>query len=81
MSGILTSEIEKYTNSLLPARDAVLREMERHAAKHNIPIVGPACARVLSGLCEGLAAGCGRRIGVTMRASTTGGPPFIWSIG
>jgi hypothetical protein len=40
----------------------------------------PACAGVLQGMCEGLAAGCGRRIGVTMSASA-GGPPFIWSIG
>lgn len=41
----------------------------------------PACANVLRGLGEGLAAGCGRRIHVTMTASVTGGAPFIWSIG
>jgi hypothetical protein len=40
----------------------------------------PACAGLLQGLCEGLAAGCGRRIGVTMKA-TAGGAPFVWSIG
>lgn len=34
-------------DSLLPARDAVLRKMERYAAKHKVPIVGPACGRVL----------------------------------
>lgn len=47
MSGILNTDIESYLNSILPARDAVLREMELYAAKHEIPIVGPACARVL----------------------------------
>jgi hypothetical protein len=41
----------------------------------------PACAKVLKGLFEGLAAGCGRHIPVTMRAATGGGPPFVWSIG
>jgi hypothetical protein len=42
--------------------------------------VHPACASVLQGLFEGLAAGCGRRIAVNMRAAAGGGPPFIWSI-
>jgi hypothetical protein len=41
----------------------------------------PACARVLEGLFEGLAAGCGRRIGVHMRPAAGGKPPFVWSIG
>jgi hypothetical protein len=41
----------------------------------------PACASVLNGLCEGLAAGCGRHISVAMRAGKTGAPPFVWSIG
>jgi len=41
----------------------------------------PACARVLEGLFEGLAAGCGRHIGVRMRPGSGGKPPFIWSIG
>jgi hypothetical protein len=41
----------------------------------------PACARVLQGLFEGLAAGCGRRIAVDMRPAAGGGLPFIWSIG
>lgn len=47
MNGILEPQTEKYLDVLLPARDAVLREMERYAAKHRIPIVGPACGRVL----------------------------------
>ncbi|HEX5483406.1 MAG TPA: O-methyltransferase [Terriglobia bacterium] len=47
MSGNLEPNVEKYLNDALPARDAVLREMERYAAEHDVPIVGPACARVL----------------------------------
>ena len=47
MPGILEPQVENYIHSLLPARDAVLRKMERYAAKHKVPIVGPACARVL----------------------------------
>jgi hypothetical protein len=41
----------------------------------------PSCARFLEGLFEGLAAGCGRHIAITMRPSAGGKPPFIWSIG
>ena len=40
----------------------------------------PACARVLEGLFEGLAYGCGRHIGVRMRPASGGKPPFVWSI-
>ncbi len=50
MPGILEPQAEKYIDSLLPARDAVLRKMERYAAKHRVPIVGPACGRVLQQL-------------------------------
>jgi hypothetical protein len=41
----------------------------------------PACAKVLEGLFEGLAAGCGRHIAVDMRPAAGGKPPFVWSIG
>ncbi len=41
----------------------------------------PACASVLQGLFEGLAAGCGRHIPVTLRPAAGGTPPFVWSIG
>jgi caffeoyl-CoA O-methyltransferase len=47
MPGILHPQTEKYLEALLPPRDSVLREMERYAAEHDVPIVGPACARVL----------------------------------
>ena len=50
MPGIFEPQAETYINSLLPARDAVLRKMERYAAKHKVPIVGPACARVIQQL-------------------------------
>jgi hypothetical protein len=41
----------------------------------------PACAKVLEGLFEGLAAGCGRHIPVRMRSAASGKLPFVWSIG
>ena len=41
----------------------------------------PACAKVLEGLFEGLAAGCGRHIPLRMTSSAGGRPPFVWSIG
>jgi len=41
----------------------------------------PACAEVLRGLVEGLAAGCGRHIGVAMRHASGGRAPFTWTIG
>jgi caffeoyl-CoA O-methyltransferase len=44
---ILNSTVEKYLESLLPKRDAVLTEMERYAKKHDVPIIGPACGRLL----------------------------------
>ncbi len=47
MNGITEKKTEKYLYSLLPRRDAVVREMERYAAKHGVPIVGPACGRLL----------------------------------
>jgi hypothetical protein len=40
----------------------------------------PACCRILHGLFEGLAAGCGRHIAVDLAAAASGRPPFLWSI-
>jgi caffeoyl-CoA O-methyltransferase len=42
--------VDDYLYSMLPKRDAVLAEMEEYAGKHNVPIVGPAVARVLQQL-------------------------------
>ncbi len=47
MNGITQKAVEKYLYSLLPPRDAVLREMERFAEQRDIPIIGPAVARML----------------------------------
>lgn len=47
MHGITAEPIETYLYSLLPPRDEVLSEMEVTAAKRDIPIVGPAVARIL----------------------------------
>jgi hypothetical protein len=41
----------------------------------------PACASVLEGLFEGLAAGCGRHIPVRLQPAAGGRPPFVWSVG
>jgi hypothetical protein len=41
----------------------------------------PACTKVLEGLFEGLAAGCGRHISVHLQPTTGGRPPLICSIG
>ena len=42
--------VDDYIYSMLPKRDDVLAEMEDYATKHNVPIVGPAVARVLQQL-------------------------------
>jgi caffeoyl-CoA O-methyltransferase len=47
---IVNPDIERYLDSLLPARDAVLQEMEAAAKRRNVPIIGPAVARVLAQL-------------------------------
>lgn len=47
---IVNPEVERYMQGLLPARDAVLAEMEALAERRKIPIVGPAVGRVLAQL-------------------------------
>ena len=42
--------VDDYLYSMLPKRDAVLVEMEDYATEHDVPIVGPAVARVLQQL-------------------------------
>lgn len=46
-SGYIQEDVEDYIYSLLPERDAVISEIEEYAAKHDIPIIGPAVARLL----------------------------------
>lgn len=47
MGGITEQTVEDYLYSLLPERDAVLREMEEQARQRDIPIVGPLVGRLL----------------------------------
>ena len=42
--------VDDYLYSMLPKRDDVLAEMEDYATEHDVPIVGPAVARVLQQL-------------------------------
>ena len=42
--------VDDYLYSMLPKREAMLAEMEDYATAHEIPIVGPAVARVLQQL-------------------------------
>jgi predicted O-methyltransferase YrrM len=39
--------VEKYLYRLLPKSDPVLRDMERYADRHDVPIVGPAVGRLV----------------------------------
>ncbi len=47
-NGIVEKAVERYLYDLLPARDAVVREMEEFARRRNIPIIGPAVGRLLA---------------------------------
>jgi caffeoyl-CoA O-methyltransferase len=47
-SGYIQDDVEQYLYELLPERDAVVSEMERFAAEHRVPIIGPAVARLLA---------------------------------
>src|SRR5487761_466552 len=44
--GITDKNVEKYMYEILPARDAVLADMERLAKRCDIPIIGPAEGRM-----------------------------------
>ena len=46
IGGVTVDAVDDYIYSLLPERDAVLREMEDVAAERKIPIVGPAVGRL-----------------------------------
>src|SRR5467141_506267 len=48
MNKIISSAVERYIYSILPARDAALAEMERYARRRDIPIVGPAVGRLMA---------------------------------
>lgn len=44
----MQEDVEDYLYQLLPPRDTVIAEMENYAAEHNVPIIGPAVARLLA---------------------------------
>lgn len=44
----MREDVENYLYELLPARDRIVREMEEYAARHSVPIIGPAVARMLA---------------------------------
>jgi len=46
MPDVLDRQLADYLDSLVPERHAELQAMERYAAEHDFPIVGPACAHV-----------------------------------
>lgn len=52
MKPIVDRSVEKYFYGLLPKRDAVLTEMEAYARRHDVPIIGPAVARMLAQLVQ-----------------------------
>ncbi len=47
MGGITVPEVDDYIYAMLPPRDEVLTEIEAEATRNDVPIVGPAVARVL----------------------------------
>jgi caffeoyl-CoA O-methyltransferase len=56
-SPILRPKQERYVRSLLPPRDALLREMEAYAAEHDVPIARVELARLLEALAASRPAG------------------------
>ncbi len=47
-SGYIQDDVEEYLYQLLPERDAGVAEMEDYAAQNNVPIIGPAVARMMA---------------------------------
>jgi caffeoyl-CoA O-methyltransferase len=47
-SAYMQDDVEEYLYGLLPERDGVISEIEDYAAQHDVPIIGPAVARMLS---------------------------------
>src|SRR5262249_16191110 len=44
----IQNDVEEYLYNLLPGRDSVVKEMEDYAEEHDVPIIGPAVARLLT---------------------------------
>jgi len=47
-SAFTQEDVDKYIYDLLPERDAAVQEIEAYAAEHDVPIIGPAVARLLT---------------------------------
>jgi caffeoyl-CoA O-methyltransferase len=47
-SAFIQDDVEEYLYGLMPERDAVVSEIEDYAEQNNVPIIGPAVARLLS---------------------------------
>jgi caffeoyl-CoA O-methyltransferase len=47
-SAFVRADVDEYLYKLLPRRDATLRGMEAYARRHDVPIIGPAVARLLA---------------------------------
>ena len=56
MTGLIGPALDRYVLDLLPPRDPVIAEMEAHAAKHDVPIVGPAVGTLLEILARSISA-------------------------
>ena len=50
--GIVFPKTERYLDSLLRPRDAILAEIEKHAEKNDVPIIGPLVGNLLSIIAE-----------------------------
>src|SRR5258708_11578344 len=55
-SGYIQDDVEEYLYQLLPERDAVVAEIEDYAAQNDVPIIGPAVARMLALFAAGFGA-------------------------
>src|ERR1700726_3699534 len=69
MIPILSNAVEKYLYDILPKRDPVLAEMERYAKKHDVPIIGPAVARMFYLLARGAFSKWARRSAIQRSGS------------
>lgn len=47
-SEYLEEHVEEYLYDLLPERDTLIQEIEEYAEEHDVPIVGPAVARLMT---------------------------------
>jgi hypothetical protein len=83
-------EFAAFLNALLAAQDDAVETARSEGAfeirqqtwklMDDVADYHPACAKVLEGLFDGLAAGCGRHIAVHLRPAAGCRPPLVWSI-